>query len=109
TLALTFAILPFIASAAHADSLGCKREIAKRSAKFVQAKMKALQKCNDNVVNNASAGPCPDATATSKITTAESKFRAAIDKKCGGLDHSCGSGGDDESLASIGWNVGNCP
>ena len=34
---------------------------------------------------------------------AESKLRAAMDKKCGGGDRSCGTGGDDDSLASIGW------
>ena len=71
--------------------------------------MKALQKCNDAIVNNASPGPCPDAKATESITKATSKLRSSVNKGCGGSDKSCGTGGDDDSLASIGWNMGNCP
>ncbi len=92
----------------HAEPTKCKREIAKRSAQFAQAKINALQKCQDAVRQGASAGPCPDAKAASKIAKAESKLRTAINKKCGGTDGSCNGAGDD-SLASIGWNVGTCP
>ena len=98
-----------ITSPSSAEPVACKREIAKSTAKFVQAKMKALQKCNDAVTSNVSPGPCPDAKASATISKADSKLRAAVDKKCGGADHSCGTGGDDDSLASIGWNIGACP
>src|SRR6185369_11783924 len=98
---LCCAVLASSPRSAAADPLTCKRAIAKASAKFSQAKMKALQKCNDHVVNNASPGPCPDAQATESINKAESKLRASVNSKCGGSDKSCGTGADDDSLASI--------
>jgi hypothetical protein len=108
-IVLCCAVLGASPRSAAADPLTCKRAIAKANAKFSQAKMKALQKCNDHVVNNTSPGPCPDAKATESITKAESKLRSAVNSKCGGSDKSCGTGGDDETLATIGWNIGNCP
>jgi len=107
--ALLVLLLGLAATPASADPVACKRAVEQSTAKFVQAKMKALQKCNDAVVSNVSPGPCPDAKASAKIAKAETKLRTTIDGKCGGLDHSCGTGGDDESLASIGWNIGTCP
>lgn len=105
---LSLTLLPLSTGRAAAEPVACQREIAKASAKYVQAKLKALQKCNDAVVTDASPGPCPDAKAAGKITKAESKLRSSIDKKCGGADKSCGTGADDDSLAAIGW-TGDCP
>ncbi len=51
---------------------------------------------------------CRSKTAA-KIAKAESKFKAKIDGACGGADKVCGAGGDDVDLASIGWNIGECP
>ncbi len=96
------------APGAHADPVKCQREIAKRSAQFAQAKMVALQKCQDAVLKGASTGPCPDSKTSAKIANAEVKLRSSIAKKCGGSDKSCDGVGDD-SLASIGWNGGACP
>ena len=101
--------LVFAASApAEAETIKCRREIARQSSKFVQAKIKALARCEDQILTGKIAGPCPDAKAASQITKASTKLRSAIDQKCGGGDRSCGTGGDDDTLASLGFG-GSCP
>ncbi len=103
------AALVLSAGAVSADPATCRRSINANLGKFVQAKLKLLQKCEDAVVRGKIAGPCPDAGTASKITRAAGKLRRAVSQRCGGLDRNCGLGGDDETLASIGWNVGSCP
>ena len=51
----------------------------------------------------------PQGKTAAKIAKAESKFKAKIDGACGGADKVCGAGGDDVDLASIGWDIGECP
>jgi hypothetical protein len=105
---LSCAVAALLPSIARADAFDCRRAISKASAKFAQAKMKALQKCEDKVVNNSAPGPCPDSKASGSIATAQGKLRDSVNKGCGGTDRSCGTGGDDVPLAAIGWS-GNCP
>ena len=97
---------------ATADPLKCKATITKASAQYVQARTKALVKCEVAVV----AGKLPLATDCSNesktdaaLDKAKAKMEAAIEKACGGPDKDCGSGGDDEPLGSIGWDMGVCP
>jgi len=92
---------------ASAAPIACQREISKGFAKFTQAKMKALGRCEDAVLSGKLAGPCPDAKTAAVLAKAEAKLRSSIQKKCGGPDGVCGSG-TDETLASIGWDVGAC-
>src|SRR4029077_14172582 len=102
----SFGVLSVLAAApgaARADALSCQRAVATASAQFAQAKMKALQKCEDGVVQHVSPGPCPDGTASAKIAQAHSKMRAAVSTGCGGADRSCGTGGDDTALNTVGW------
>lgn len=98
-----------LATTAHAapDPLKCQQEIVKDLSKYVQAKNKALQKCNEAVVKGKILGPCPDATAAGKITKADSKLRSGVSKKCGGSTKSC-TDGDAISPASISWPA-TCP
>lgn len=103
------AVLVLSPGSASADPATCRRSINANLGKFVQAKLKLLQKCEEAVVRGKIAGPCPDAGTASKITRAAGKLRRAVSQRCGGLDRNCGLGGDDETLASIGWNVGSCP
>ncbi len=110
---ILFAVTPLagllaLGSVAHADPLTCQRAITKASARYAQARMKALHRCHDKVVKRAAVLPCPDAKTLQKITKAGTKLQTAVDKACGGADRSCGTGGDDDSLASIGWNGGVC-
>lgn len=99
-------------SPAQADPEGCRRAIAKASALYAQQRLKALARCGDKVT----AGKLPpgtdcgvEAKTAIKLAKVAAKMRATIDKACGGADKTCGAGGDDEPLASIGWDLGTCP
>ena len=74
---------------AHAEAVSCKREIARASAKFSRAKIKALQKCEDARVTGKYTGSCPDTKASTQIGKASTKLQTAIAKRCGGADGSC--------------------
>ncbi len=52
-------LLSGFTSSAYADGVSCRRAVAKASAQFAQAKMKALQKCEDQVLTQQISGPCP--------------------------------------------------
>lgn len=90
------------------DSQKCQAAIVKSAATFVQAKAKALQKCQDGVVKRKITGPCPDQKAADSIAKAETKLTTGIAKACGGKDKACGSGGDDVAVELVGW-PGVCP
>ncbi len=97
------------ADVAFADPATCRRAVSSNLAKYAQAKLKLLQKCEESIVRGTISGPCPDASTTGKLTKAAGKLRRAVSQRCGGLDRNCGIGGDDDSLASIGWNIATCP
>jgi hypothetical protein len=93
-----------------ASLVKCEQGIAKASSKFAQAKMKALQQCEDAKI----AGKLPQATdckteagAAAKITKATTALGGAVGKACGGDDKACGTP-PEVSPASIGW-PGTCP
>ena len=97
-----------LATAAHAgDAAKCKQEIAKDFSKYVQARTKALHKCNEGVVKG---GPnlCSDPSITGNIAKAESKMRAGIGKQCGGSTKSC-TDVDAVTLSTVGWSMATCP
>lgn len=97
-----------LAAVAYADPILCQRAIIKGTARFAQAKMKAMQSCQDGVVVRRT-GSCPDPKAAIKISKAGFKLRRVVGKACGGTDFNCGTGSDDEPLAGIGWDLGTCP
>src|SRR5262249_21363645 len=96
------------APTAVAEAVSCKRTIARAGAQFGRAKLHALQKGRDAVLNGKSPGTCPDGKASQAISKATAKLKAAIAKRCGGGDGDCTTTGDNDSLASIGWNLGSC-
>jgi hypothetical protein len=108
-LVATF-IVGFPLAVAHADAIKCKAGIVKADAAFVQAKAKALAKCEEAIVKGKlPAGDCHADVKTAKtITKAVAKLTSSIAKACGGKDKVCGTTGDDD-LASIGWSIGTCP
>ncbi len=97
------------AAPAAADPPTCLRAVNSSLAKFTQGKIKYLGKCNEAVLQGKRPGPCPDTATTERITRLAGKLRRDVSKRCGGLDRNCGLGGDDETLASIGWDMGSCP
>src|SRR5688572_31377506 len=96
------------ADAADSPAVRCKREIAKRSAKYAQTSIRALAQCADAILQGRSTGPCPDAKATRAIAAAATKLQTAVAERCGGPDRSCGTT-DDLPLATIGWDLEICP
>lgn len=88
---------------AGAETVKCQRTIAKASSQFVQAKVKALSKCNGAVIKNGS-GSCPDQKTSDAITKARTKLTSAIGKSCGGDDKVCGGNlTNEDTPASLGW------
>ena len=94
---------------AGAESESCKREIARADARFSRAKIKILQHCWDNVVAGKKDGPCPDQKSNERIAVHAAKLQNSIARRCGGIDGTCSVTSDNDSLASIGWNIGQCP
>ncbi len=107
--AAALTVVLMTAAPAVAEPTACKRAISSSLAKFVQGKTKILRKCNEAVLSGKKPGPCPDAIAAEKIDRLAGKLRRTVSQRCGGQDRNCGLGGDDDSLASIGWDVGTCP
>src|SRR5262245_23685698 len=112
-LRLALVSLVLIAAAGHAHggedpNVACQREIAKRSTRFVQTKLRALQKCEDAILQGRIPGPCPDEKASQRIARAATKLTTATRQRCGGSDRGCGTE-DDLGLAAIGWDIGTCP
>ncbi len=100
--------LALTATTAGAETVKCQRTIAKASSQYVQARAKALSKCEGLVVANGT-GSCPDAAAATTIATATAKLSAAIGKGCGGDDKLCGGNFLNEDLPpDVGW-PGVCP
>src|SRR6266404_7270991 len=98
-----------VRSVAAADPFSCERVIARATAMFAKADLVARQRCADAIVRGKFAGRCPDAKTMTKLTAARVRLRARIDRACGGADQTCGVGGDDTALDTIGWNLGRCP
>ncbi len=96
------------AGPAPAEQVKCQRAIAKESSKFLQARAKALQKCQDGIVKGGS-GPCPDDKADAAIQKAVSKLTAGIGKACGGDDKLCGKDlTNEDNRVALGWPA-QCP
>ncbi len=99
------------ALAARADADKCARGIASAQSKYLKSRGKIVLKCQDNAVKTGtppSATSCPTTADDAKLLALELKLRAKIAVVCGGSDKTC-DGIGDESLASIGWNIGSCP
>ena len=96
-------------SLAAAEAVRCSRAIARAGAVFVQTTLTASQRCEDSIVRGRFLGPCPDPTTAAKLARIHARLYNSIRRTCGGPSRVCGVGGDDDSLASIGWDIGHCP
>ncbi len=109
-LLFPFVLLAIVALAAPAArAADCEQTLAAKFAKFTRARTKLMQHCRELVLLGRAPGPCPDYRTTAQIEKARGKLRQAVNEACGGDDKSCGAGGDDVDLATIGWNVPQCP
>ncbi len=61
----------------------CKQTLGKESAAVFTARSKALQGCQDKMINGSLAGPCPDGKARDAIQKASDKAVAKISAACG--------------------------
>ena len=111
-VALGCTLVLFSVTPARADAERCRAAVSANASALLRAAVKARGKCEDRVLSG-SLPPSSDCSAhadvTDAVADATAKIAGRIDKACGGDDRSCGSGGDDESLASIGWDAGVCP
>jgi len=98
-----------LAPPATAEPESCKREISRADARYSRAAMRALQKCKDDIVAGKRSGPCPDGKTNERILVANAKLQSSIAKRCGGIDQTCSVTSDNDSLSSIGWDIGSCP
>ncbi len=107
-MALAVLVLPL---PAVADGEKCRAAILTASARYSEARMKTLARCEDRVLTGRLAADtvCVDEPATSlRIEKAAAKLRQEIDRACGGADRACGVGGDDVDLVAAGWGIGSC-
>src|SRR5438128_67635 len=98
------------------DAIKCKAAIIKAAAGFVQAKAKALQRCEEAKLKAKlpRATVCRDEPRKTvpAIMKARTKLSRTIVKSCAGKDKTCGTpdpDGSEPSLATIGWDIVQCP
>jgi hypothetical protein len=91
------------------ETQGCQQGIIKAAAAFLQAKTRALQKCENGRVKGKITVPCPDTKTIDAINAAQRKLDDGIAKACCGKDKACTGTGDDQPLVDVGWNIGTCP
>ena len=111
--ALAAAVVFVAPTGALAVPVKCQQAIAKASAKYAQGRAKVLGRCEDLKAKGAlSASTVCETEPTTMLLLGKlpTKLASSIAKQCGGGDKTCGTGGDDDPLASIGWaGVPFCP
>jgi hypothetical protein len=106
-LRLAVLLVLLATTSAPADPIHCRGDIVKASAKHAQAAAKILRKCADHVLAGT-LPPSADCHADPMLVIAGAKLAASVARSCCGADGTCGTG-DDEALAAVGWDVGQCP
>jgi hypothetical protein len=93
------------------DGVACQRVIAKEAARLVDARTRALQKCEDKRL----AGKLPPATVcdaepktAAKLAKAAAKLASKIARRCGGADRVCDGDLTEERPAALGFGAA-CP
>ncbi len=105
-----------VASSALATPGKCLRGIVRGYPNYVKKRLVTLQKCEDGIVRGAfpvGYDCLTDPVVVSKLETAVRNLRKTLGGACGGNNHVCNAGDTghnaDETLASIGWDIGACP
>src|SRR5689334_3759289 len=95
---------------AFADPIGCQRGIARASARYLQGRARALERCEVEKLKGlrrASTECASDPQAAAAIYNLGIKLIVALNLSCGGPDQRCGNT-DDDPLEAIGWGA-TCP
>jgi hypothetical protein len=108
-VAVSMLFLAGLPTPSHAEPSACRREIARADARYGRTTMRLLQKCEDDVLAGKKPGPCPDAKTAAQIFIANAKLQSSIARRCGGVDQTCSVSADNDPLAAIGWDIGQCP
>lgn len=112
TLSSLLLTLLIVADPARASVEHCRDTVARASARLARQRARILGLCEARVVRNALAPDTDCATnprTARRLALADAALRRSVASACGGNDRTCGSGGDDESLAAVGWDSGACP
>ena len=113
-IALPLLVASGAAQAATAEEK-CAATLIKEAGKYVKARTKTLTKCNDSLLkakdgfNGIQGDGCRsnDGKTQEKLDKAASKFKAKIDKACGGSSKTCQDGDAlDLDDPAIGWGPG---
>ena len=83
---LVLSLLVAGAAPARADTAGCQSVIAKQLRKYKKVYIKSFTKCFDKENTGKITGPCPDSTATQKISNTVDKATASIAAACTSSD-----------------------
>ena len=105
------ALLALGYTSALAAPLRCQRTIVKESARLAATRARALAACEVRVTRGrlpADTACAGEPRTASTLARAEARLRKAIDRACGGADRTCGSAGDDDAPAALGWPA-SCP
>jgi len=100
-IAVTVAFVAVTAGAAHATPGQCERTIIKETRVYAQKVMQKRRWCEDaNLFSGGALGDCSEDGffVTFKIASLKAKFRKHVEAAC-----------RNETLASIGWDIGRCP
>jgi hypothetical protein len=115
TIIIAVVLVAVTAGAVHATPDGCQRTLIKESRDFSEKAMRVRQQCEDL---HAAVGWDVDFCLSfpenmGKLAALEARFRNRVEAMCGGGNRICNAsdtGNDaDETLASIGWDIGVCP
>ena len=99
------ALCVLAARGASADPVKCQQAISDAGKKYEDARIKALQRCEDKKLKGKlppDTDCAEEAKAADKIAKAKATLAAAVAKQCCGKDKTCGNS-DDDALAGIGW------
>jgi hypothetical protein len=106
-LAAALAASLLLAAPLRAEPDACRGAIVRAAAKHAQVALKLVRKCRDRVHAGA-LPPSVDCRAEPRLAAAGARLAAAVAAACCGADGACATG-DDDALAAIGWDVGQCP
>lgn len=94
--------------AALASPASCAAAIAKAADRHLQERSREIAYCAGDAIRAGDPASAATCSQDPELASLDEALAASIASACGGSDGTCG-GGDDEPLASIGWDLATCP